>query len=109
MRLPSVRFTVRRMMITVAVVALWLIPITFMERQHRFRRLAQYHRDAGGGPFFISLLSPEGEAYLNELGRKASLLSPERLKWHRELADKYGQAAARPWLPVSPDPPPPES
>ncbi|MDB5352076.1 MAG: hypothetical protein JWN86_3323 [Planctomycetota bacterium] len=93
--MPRFRFTVRRMMVVVAIVAAclgWIV-----ERHARFRRLSASHMsqaiEASGpdDPFHIALKIP----------------SPEE-EWRIGLAAKYARAARYPWLPVEPDPPEPK-
>ena len=102
------RFRLRTLLIVVALVALALVPATLARRRQRFEALAHHHREAAGGPFAVSLISPAGRAHLYELAFRAGLLSPERRQWHRDLTVKYERAARYPWLLVAPDPPPPE-
>jgi hypothetical protein len=85
-------FTVRRMMLAVAVVATLLACRAWMiRRAARFRDLSAYHTmeweriDTTG--------SPDVDA---------------RGEWHRAMGVKYRDASRRPWLPVEPDTPEPE-
>ena len=95
MRLPRVRFTVRRMMVAVAVVAVPLGAITELKRRRdRFQWLGSYH--AG----------KTGMQYINSFSPRPRFSTP-RGYWHYELSRKYMIAAERPWLPVDPDPPDP--
>jgi hypothetical protein len=92
MRLPRVRFTVRRLMVIVAIVGmaiglsrwLWL-------RSLAFDRLAGFH----------SIRSNYG----NPLDANVQM----KLTYHNALWNKYRRAARHPWLPIEPDPPEPES
>ena len=92
MRLPRVRFTVRRLRITVAIVGLVLAGvIDARRRRERFLRIADFHERRspnGYAGFYLVPLSPTDE-------------------WHDQMGQKYRRAAARPWLPVAPDPPAP--
>ena len=106
MRPPG--FRLRTLLVAVAVVGVVLSPPVLLARSHRFLALAVAHQRAGGGPFFHSFIDAKGLAYLDDLSRRASRLSPERRNWHRSLAQKYFRAASHPWLPVAPDPPPPD-
>jgi hypothetical protein len=90
MRLPRVRFTVRRMMVMVAISesvmapAAWLAP-----RADRFHNRAIEH---------LRLMH---ESVRDASGRDAS-------GYHAVVCLKYRAAASYPWLPVAPDPPEPK-
>ncbi len=91
MRLPRVQFTIRRLMIAVAVVAVAVsIPAALRRGSETFARISEAHFHA------------------------ADALHPPRqhgrvplADWHLQLGRKYRAAAARPWLPVQSDPPKP--
>src|SRR4051794_9330540 len=96
MRLPRSRFTIRRLMVGVAIVGLAVAAIPaylrVVARGHRafaseHRRLANLLREEGGGP---------------SGGRNAA-----RGGHHVAMAAKYERAALRPWRSVPPGPPPP--
>jgi len=98
--MPRLRFTVRWLMVVVAMHAV-ILGVLFWarERQLRFDRL---HR------FFVE-----------QERREMAALSPPPLKggltihmtakgrWNHNQALKYKRAARNPWLPVAPDPPEP--
>jgi hypothetical protein len=92
MKLP--RFTIRRLMVATAIVAVvfgvygWT-----MRRSTIFRREAAKHLEDTLvlGPFTY---------FPND--------SEPRAAYHWALAEKYSRAARYPWLPVAPDPPEPE-
>jgi hypothetical protein len=93
MRLPRVRFTVRRMMVAVAVLSLLIgWGIESGRREGRFRTAARVHWLASFGR------APDGPGQVTEAG----------LRWHDRMAEKYDRAARYPWLPVEPDPPEPK-
>lgn len=117
MRLPRVRFTIRRLMVVVAVVATVLAigielrgltvkrhynyPIRnrlewLVDRRDHFQRLANYHLEKAGERHIILDSSDSGPH-----------LTTRRGYWHYQLWKKYSDAAIRPWLPVAPDPPDP--
>jgi hypothetical protein len=88
MRLPRPQFTVRRLMVAVAVVlglSRWL-----WNRSVAFRSIAdaQNAKRMGGIPMHTENLP--------------------RLLYHIEIGNKYDRAARNPWLPVGPDPPEPK-
>ncbi len=98
MRVPRVRQTLRRLMVSVLViaVALWWC----IGRPARFLRIAAYHeaqwrghttteyRRLGTGIALIQTTTPRGE-------------------WHKLIAARYKRAASWPWRPLPPDPPQP--
>jgi hypothetical protein len=97
MRLPRVRFTVRRLMVAVAVVGVMLGAWGWLERRRaRFEERMQfwYHQ-------------VEHPAYSDPKWHGSVTLSP-RDKLRARLAEKYRRAARYPFLPVAPDPPEPE-
>lgn len=102
--MPRVRFTVRRMMVAVAVAALTLGVIVGLQNRHqRFRRIAEDHR---------SRMIAWEEVGRSEATRKRFDLSGQQVSlaahhWHLQMAENYEHAARRPWLPVAPDPPEP--
>ena len=98
MKLPRVQFTVRRSMALVAAVGVVMATWSVLERRReRFERVWSYHMELAG-PMIM-------DAYQRH-DPKPSFKTPEG-HWHFELALKYARAAARPWLPIEPDPPKP--
>jgi hypothetical protein len=103
MRLPRVRFTVRRLMVAVAIVALCLPAWSFWAR-----------RDERYLEFAIKAMKHNTLAEAYETGRPLGSLrerarvNPCKAAYHATLARKYEYAASHPWLPVAPDPPEPE-
>jgi hypothetical protein len=90
MRLP--RMTTRRWMVAVAGVALLVGAFVTLQRAAYFMRLAAAH-----------------EHFAHHLRSTAGPAGDQTAAEHNErLARRYQRAAARPWLPVEPDPPPPE-
>ena len=86
MRLPRPRFTVRRLMVAVAIVATVMAPGAIL-----WRRSADLARRG------------------REHDRRAAECASTYLSgYHERLAEKYATAARRPWLPVEPDPPEPK-
>ena len=105
MRLPRVRFTVRRMMVAVAVVA---VAALIQGGEFLRRRSHDYAARADNYAVELTLGGAEepwppitAEEIISEQ-RKA-----ERLRYYSAMEQKYRHAARRPWLPVEPDPPPP--
>ncbi len=90
------RFTVRRMMVAVAIAGAVLGVI--IGRQDRFRKIAAHHRaefnNVSRMPMIMFAGSSDDPVML-------------RLEWHELMRLKYERAARQPWLPVAPDPPEP--
>jgi hypothetical protein len=97
MKLPRLRFTVRRLIIVVAVfaVVVWIIRLRGLSREYALLATAA-HWDR----FAASEYSPRDEA--------GAVRKVRRIQHYRRLAEKYDFAARYPWLPVAPDPPEPE-
>jgi hypothetical protein len=134
MPLPRVRFTVRRLMIAVAIVALILGAELTRRRSVQFRLLARSYAAAaefdglilGGGTTTFGL--HDGQIRENRGGSSIRILADEgtieftidaalaydadrlrrRAEYHGLLRRKYDRAARHPWLPVEPVPPEPE-
>src|SRR4051812_38924781 len=121
MKLPRVRFTLRRMMIAVAVVVLATCfavePLTSLLSRystfgkqyneygiklqvHRWNRDTVYIRLFGGTPDYSMKLSPAQEARRSDLDRW--------VRYEERLVSKYRRAMFFPWLAVEPDPPEPK-
>jgi hypothetical protein len=77
-------------MIAVAVVA---VVLAICERRTRFQRLAREHDELESLVVGIDAQSRKPLAWA---------------QWRSRMADKYYRAARYPWLPVGPDPPPPQ-
>jgi hypothetical protein len=108
MRVPRLRFTLRRMMIAVALVALLFGAAAGLWRRHlSFKRQADEYAKrmntefARGYRVAIARWPSDGELKMKD--------EHYRLKdYYKQLKLKYERAAARPWLPVESDRPPPE-
>jgi hypothetical protein len=111
MRMLRPRFTVRRLMVAVAIVGLIAgVGRAISQRSARFRMLSEKHRAKhwdepivrdveGTGPD-----SGEENPALVELGRRDAA----QQAFHRRMAEKYERAARYPWLLVPLDPPEPK-
>ena len=89
------RFTVRRLMVLVAIVGLVLAAGSWLYRRTtRMKSTAAFHEQA----CFEALM----------IGPDCILVESPRSRFHDELAKKYHRAARYPWLPVAPDPPEPK-
>jgi hypothetical protein len=89
------RFTIRRLMVLVAALAVVLGTLSALQRRgERFRQLADEYRSAVKAVYFADVG-----------GRDGTDLTAEAWSYHDELAEKYRAAAARPWLPTGADRP----
>jgi hypothetical protein len=109
MRMPRFRFTVRRMMVAVAIVGacVWGVRMLQMSRAYgkKAERFASNAMDRIPGFNGEWPKTPEGEA---KLRRTWDLWKQEMEDHNAAMAAKYRRAARYPWLPVAPDPPEPE-
>ncbi len=116
MKVPRVRFTVRRMMVVVAVVALafgifrlWALRELYLEKAANHAGFRAY-----------MLRSPESIAHWEDRWTDQRIGKPARYPWpggppfvpamakyHDAMRIKYERAARYPWLPIEPDPPDP--
>src|SRR5262249_51267935 len=97
MRLP--RFRVRTLMIAVAFVAITSGTMLMWHRSCEYDRRAKYH-----AMILTGLIVVDGKI----AGIRDHDLSEAEREYHDQLLGKYDRAARNPWLPVEPDPPPPE-
>jgi hypothetical protein len=110
MRLPRLKFTIRALMIAVAIVALGL---GLWFQIQKWRRLAAVYQAEAAR--HAALETEYQRRLLWDLGpghaRPAWLAGVASLELHvahhANLAEKYRDAADRPWWPAPPDPPPP--
>jgi hypothetical protein len=110
MRLP--RMTTRRWMIYVVVVALSVAGEQMRRRAVQYRRQAERHakielacRQAAAR---LPLMKPSDFRFYCGTMVRDLLRTPRLAAYHADLRCKYEYAARYPWLPVEPDPPPPE-
>jgi hypothetical protein len=110
MRLPRVRFTVRRMMIAVAVVAI-LIGVG-LQVKGLYQRFHECSRQASTHGFYGECLDRLANEWAQKDDRIESLTQAKRLRllaeYQRRIKAKYEAAKWRPWIDVEPDPPGPE-
>ena len=106
-RLPRVRFTIRRMMVVVAVTAIAFGGAAGLARVERlaseYRRL--YARHSAEAQRFSEEAS---RALVLRNARDRYVRASRLADYHAHLEAKYQHAAHNPWLPVEPDPPPPD-
>jgi hypothetical protein len=128
MRMPRLRFTVRRMMVAVAIAAIPLAAITrgrhlaAVERRHRTEAASCIERFESlnlamplkpGATCGGDVKDKDDDEIERDLeltfGRGSAMYRTFRLwRHHRDLAERYQAARRRPWLPVEPDPPLPK-
>jgi hypothetical protein len=102
MHLPRPRFTLRRLMVAVAIVAIIIGVVVEGERRRaRFRELAANHYERGMRWFV--LFGGESDYQRNMMQLWEERVGPT-VEYHATLRDKYEQAARYPWLPVGADP-----
>jgi hypothetical protein len=104
MKRPRLRFTMRRLMIAVAIIALsmgaarWVVVM-------RARSIAHYQRAND----FARMMARAGSSTHTADGRVIDLYDNENYRiidaWACPLARKYWRLSDYPWLPVEPDPP----
>jgi hypothetical protein len=100
LRLP--RFTVRRLMVAVAIVALACgVAAELLRRHWQFAKIARDHSE-----IFLARAASEGFPPVP----LTKIWYPRTAKtaWHAEMSIKYQKAARYPWFPVAPDPPEPK-
>ena len=117
MRMPRVRFTVRRMMVAVAAIAVLLAGGIKAARMSRLARTHQMYATQHGLSEAIERRNvnifeyakitnkkrPDICAIFDQLARVARL----RVDYYAVLKVKYADAATHPWKDVPPDPPRP--
>jgi hypothetical protein len=107
----SVRFTLRRIAVVVAVIAAALAVLVSLGRRiRRFDDLASYHRSQVVGVVYASS-GPDGATILvpSSVDWAGKPLKPRQQvldRWHLQMFQKYLRAARYPWLDVTPDAPP---
>jgi hypothetical protein len=115
MRLPRFRFTVRRVMVAVAVLGL-LFGVEMIRRRWKYKLLmANYHASEemrmrlllSGG--WITETDEAGKRQKLRIGRNIEREPVRRrLMYHVVMGDRYQRAARRPWLAVASDLPEPK-
>jgi hypothetical protein len=109
----SVRFTMRRIVVAVAVIAIVLGALVTMGRRiRRFDGLATYHESQIMGVMYGTPGPDRTMTFsLSSHDRNGRPLPPQQQiidRWHFQMKERYRRAAVRPWLPIEPDPPEPE-
>jgi hypothetical protein len=113
MRLPRVRFTVRRMMVAVAAVAVATsLGISWQRRQHFLRITVGFalRESAVQGQVLSSSRSLPRSLQLHVYDGNGTTwtVRPSNATYYAMMREKYDRAARYPFLPVAPDPPEPQ-
>ena len=119
MRLPRPRLTIRRLMIVVALVGAALGGEKMRRVRAERASKAAFHESwadvwAEDGSRMDGIMDQARHLDDDALRQRLVDFAREREntraheRWDREMATKYARAAARPWLPLEPDPPAPE-
>jgi hypothetical protein len=111
MRSPRVRFTVRRVMVAVAVAAVILGTERLAKRRAEYGRQAEHHEATLG---ILALVRGEGVYPYCGLGitgiplrydAETAPLHARCVSYHTRMMRKYRRAMWLPWLAAGPDPP----
>jgi hypothetical protein len=107
------RFRLRTLLIAVAVVGVVLGAGMMRRRRSILHEKAAHHRAIGRRQAAkvrgIEELARAATTAREAAETRADARVEARIgEYHAALARKYQRAAARPWLPVAPDPPPPD-
>ena len=126
MRLIRPRFTVRRLMVAVAIVAFALGGLESLRRYRAMVALSEsYSQTARMYSATVALVLGDASCWDRIPSEKKKIPDPypfytlddaahharnsrEKARRYRALAAKYERAARHPWLPIAPDPPEPE-
>jgi hypothetical protein len=126
MRLPRVQFKMRGMLIAVASVALLMgglrlfrlrsvyqkAAVAHLAHENLARTLQSFVENEGKNERELEIafgMRVEQESEAVKAKRAAdSRLNQRTAEYHAALKHKYERAASRPWVPIAPDPPPPE-
>jgi hypothetical protein len=111
MQMPRVRFTVRSMMVVVAIVAVAIWTPMWAKSQLDARRtyfveLARQYYDKRMIACSFAYSGPGG-AIMEERIKADKVRRDRASVYYSDLIQKYLRAARYPWLPVGPDPPEP--
>ena len=98
---PLLRFTVRRLMVIVAVAAIAIgAQISIEKNRGRRDWLSGMHSNLANG------LTKQAISFDMSETQRSALWA--KIRWHEAMADKYRWAADHPWFPDTPDPPQPK-
>jgi hypothetical protein len=113
MRFPRVRFTVRRMMVAVAIVAVaTAMGVTLYRRSQRFRGIAAAFVLKEDLATVVPSVSPDEVRETYRPGASywevRVVAKPKNAAYYTQMRMKYERYSRYPWLLVTPDPPEPE-
>ena len=111
MRMPRVRFTVRRLMVTVVIaafVALQFHAKSSQQKRQHFLGMAGDYSVKESAAMAFNPDSPAARLGYWDTKRGFRQVKHENLDYYRRLRQKYEHAARYPWFLVAPDPPEPE-
>jgi hypothetical protein len=108
MRLARLRFTMGRMMVAVAILAIlaWGGIVGEKRRAH-FRDLTTKYARLGAISSAFHGSVPDGDDFERQM-KAAAARSAKLGPYYAEMVRKYRNAERYPWLPVAPDAPEPE-
>jgi hypothetical protein len=110
MSLPRLRFTVRRMMVVVAVVLATVVALR--KRSENLWQATAFHareaQSAADAVWGLQRIGRNLDGSVPEANRRLTAEFWVRHSHHKALEQKYAHAARYPWLPVPPDPRKPE-
>jgi hypothetical protein len=92
-------------LLAVEVIAGGLTPALVERRRRSFLSLAKFHQSKRVSAIACSAVSCTA---IGEDGKEMTADEIRASGWHAHLEAKYRAAAESPWLPVSPDPLPPQ-
>jgi hypothetical protein len=115
MQRRRVRFTIRRMMTVVLVIAIILGIGGMLHRWHWYRKIAEYHRieaeKAAARQKIAIWKATTDERFGERAGAMRNRLLADWIgrvgSFHTDVGWKYSRAAWRPWQFAGPDPPRP--
>src|SRR3954470_21522931 len=108
MRVFHRRFTIREMLLAVAVFAVALNVGLSYRKSEEYRRRALFYTRAGVGALNLARHVETGETrldgYTAEEKQRVIDLAKQWISYSDEMKSKYGLAIYLPWLPIRPDP-----
>jgi hypothetical protein len=108
MKMPRVRFTVRSMMVVVALVALSMWAKFQVEaRRTYFSQLVRQYNDQRYKASVLAYSGSGGAIMFEERMKADAVRRAKASAYYSDLIRKYERAVRYPWLPVAPDPPKP--
>jgi hypothetical protein len=119
--MPRFRFSIRWMMVVVAIVAIMIHLEAMRRRANHFHERSNWHYLLAIRPSFCSYLSKDLPPRIPPKSFDESMMKMREIsmiyqtekfqshtRWHLILAKKYERAASYPWLSAEPEPPEPK-